>query len=485
MKASINSVIRILAVACLWIILRGLHTDAAFGDQLLKLLPTDGAALDHFGGSVGVSLDTAIVGADLDDNPLVNSGSAYLFDMTAGTQLQLAPNDGGQEQFFGTAVGISGNNAIVGAVSAWNASLRTGAAYLFDVSDGSQIAKLTASDGDASDAFGAAVAISGDRVVVGARYANAGFLDAGSAYLFDTSGSQLAILARTDTAPGDRFGNSVGVSGDLAIVGAPRDNIDGMSDSGSAYLFDLDAGGQPVRIVPEDGAAGDNFGFSVAMSGNLAIVGAFHDDDNGSDSGSAYLFDAASGVQLRKLLPDDGGGGDFFGRSVAISGNLAVVGSHKDDDHGASSGSAYLFDVTTGEQLAKFTASDGAAFDGFGVAVAVDDDDVVVGSELDDDLGGGSGSAYVFDATGPFFDADFDGDGDVDDDDLGKWQGDFGGPGSDADGDGDSDGADFLVWQQQHGSGVTPLASSREVPEPGTLALLIAALGVLALRRRI
>jgi hypothetical protein len=120
------------------------------------------------------------------------------------------------------------------------------------------------------------------------------------------------------------------------------------------------------------------------------------DDDNGSDSGSAYLFDVSTGAQIVKLTPSDGAEGDGFGRSVAISGNLAIVGAEGDDDNGSNSGSAYIFDVTTGTQLAKLVAGDGAPIELFGVWVSIDGNTALVGAPLDDDNGINSGSAYLF-----------------------------------------------------------------------------------------
>ncbi len=108
-----------------------------------------------------------------------------------------------------------------------------------------------------------------------------------------------------------------------------------------------DLGDQLFKLLPDDGAINDQFGISVAISGATAIVGAPFDDDNGSQSGSAYLFDTTTGVLITKLLPDDGAEGDRFGRSVGISGNIAIVGAHFDNDNGLQSGSAYLFDASS------------------------------------------------------------------------------------------------------------------------------------------
>ncbi len=134
-----------------------------------------------------------------------------------------------------------------------------------------------------------------------------------------------------------------------------------------------------TKITAADAAADDWFGRSVAISGNTALVGARRDDDGGSDSGSAYLFDVNTGSQLAKLTASDAAEGDRFGFSVAISGNTALVGARRDDDGGFDSGSAYLFDVTTGNQIAKLTADDAEAEDWLGSSVAINGNTALVG----------------------------------------------------------------------------------------------------------
>ncbi|MCK4874061.1 MAG: FG-GAP repeat protein, partial [Phycisphaerales bacterium] len=309
----------ILLLAAAASVLNAAPAHADFGEQLFKLLPSDGVADDRFGVSVAISGTTAIVGACHDDDNGTDSGSAYLFDTTTGQQIaKLLPSDGEEDDWFGLSVAISGTTAIVGAYRDDDNGYDSGSAYLFDTTTGQQIAKLLASDGTV----------------------------------------------------GDSFGWSVAISGTTAIVGAYYDNDNG-SDSGSAYLFDTRTGQQIAKLLPSDGAADDYFGYSVAISGTTAIVGAYGDDDNGNKPGSAYLFDTTTGQQVAKLLPSDGALGDYFGISVAISGTTAIVGAHYDDDNGHGSGSAYLFDTITGQQVAKLLPSDGAAEDRFGWSVAI------------------------------------------------------------------------------------------------------------------
>jgi hypothetical protein len=357
--------------------------------QLRKLRAVDNGFEDRFGFSVAISGETALVGSPYDDDNGSSSGSAYLIDITTGRQIaKLKPDDGAAGGYFGFSVALSGDTALVGSDS--------GSAYLFNATTGAQITKLKPADGAAFDGwFGISVAINGNTAIVGS-YRNANGTASGSAYLFDiTTGQQIAKLDPADGAAGDWFGYSVALSGNRALIGSCADDDNGTS-SGSAYLFDITTGQQIAKLKPADGAAGDYFGWSVAITGNIALVGSPFDDDNGTDSGSAYLFDVVTGAQIAKLRPSDGDSWDYFSRSVAISGNTALVGSPLDDDSGTDSGSAYVFDTTTGQQIAKLKPADGAAGDYFGWSVAISGNTVVVGSRDDDVSGADSGSAYVF-----------------------------------------------------------------------------------------
>ncbi|MFI4853378.1 MAG: FG-GAP repeat protein [Phycisphaerales bacterium JB065] len=305
-------------------------------------------------------------------------------------------NDGGAGDQLGYSVGATQGIAIVGAVLDDDNGSNAGAAYLFDVITGQQTFKLLADDGSALDQFGWSVGISGDIAIVGARFEDANGNDSGAAYLFDaTTGQQLFKLTASDAAAGDQFGYAVAIFGDIAIVGAPL-NDDNGANSGSAYLFDVTTGQQITKLLPADGAAADQFGTSVGISETRAIVGAYTDDDNGANSGSAYLFDLATSTQTSKLKPSDGAAGDQFGFSVGIADGVAIVGALLNDDNGANSGSAYLFDADSGSEIAKLTANDAAAGDQFGYSVAIGGGIASVGARFDDAVGVDSGSAYFF-----------------------------------------------------------------------------------------
>ena len=355
-----------------------------------KITASDGAVNDYFGSSVAVGSGRIVVGAFADDDNGSASGSAYIFDLD-GTQLaKITASDGVEDDEFGGSVAVGSGRIVVGAVGSEDVS-SPGAAYMFDL-DGNQLAKITASDGAAFDLFGYSVAVGSGRIVISAIDDEDNGSGSGSAYIFDLDGNELAKIKASDGAASDRFGQSVAVGSGRIVVGANGDDDNGTS-SGSAYIFDLD-GTQLAKITASDGASFDYFGNSVAVGSGRIVVGANGDDDNGSASGSAYIFDL-DGTQLAKIKASDGAFGDSFSLSVAVASGRIVVGARGDDDNGTSSGSAYIFDLD-GAELDKITASDGASFDFFGFSVAVGSGRIVVGASNDDDNGSASGSAYIW-----------------------------------------------------------------------------------------
>ncbi len=386
-----------------------------------KFLAADGATGDQFGYSVALSGDTAVIGARFagDDVNGLESGSAYVFTRS-GTiwrqQAKLTAPDGEARDWFGVRVAISGDTAVITADADDDDvnGVDSGSAYVFHRSGTtwSLQAKLTAGDGAPVDLFGYSVALSGDTVVFGAKFDDddVNGVDSGSAYVFTRSGTTWSPQARlhaADGAAGDQFGYSVAISGDTAMItaSADDDDVNGI-DSGSAYVFTRSGTtwSQQAKLTSSDGAAGDLFGVRVALSGDTALIGAHFDDDNGEESGSAYVF-VRSGTawsQQAKLAASDGAAGDWFGYSVALSGDTALIGAGSVDNSAGDvdSGSAYVFtrSGTIWREHAKLTAFDGAAGDQFGGKVALSADTALIGARLDDDevKGVDSGSAYVF-----------------------------------------------------------------------------------------
>jgi hypothetical protein len=371
--------------------------DVGVIQEELILLPNDGAAGDQF-SHVDISGTTAIVGAESDDDNGTDSGSAYLFDTTTGAQIaKLAPADLGIHDYFGRSVGISGDIAIVGA---WyhdtDDGLDVGAAYLFDATTGQELFKLLATDGSSFNHFGSSVAISGDIAIVGAKSDGVNGIDSGSAYIFDvTTGAQLVKLLPTDGQAGDWFGWSVAISGDTAIVGAIHDDDNGV-DSGSVYLFDTTTGAQLAKLLPSESTPGKSFGTNIAINSTTAIVGVPLDHENGSSTGTAYLFDIATGAQLTKLFATDAKFGDQFGSSVKMSETMAVIGAWQSDDSGDLSGSAYVYHLSTATELAKLTTSYENTTAFMGSSVSISETTVVAGAFGDDENGPASGSVFVF-----------------------------------------------------------------------------------------
>ena len=317
---------------------------------------------------------------------------------------------------------MSGNVAIVGAPYDDNKGYASGAAYVFERDDltgqWNQVDKLSASDGNKFDYFGYGVSVSGNIAIVGANGDDDMNSGSGSAYVFerdDLTGrwNQTFKLLASDGAGGDRFGTSVSVSGNVAIIGAYGDDDMG-SVSGSAYVFEKNTNtghwAEVDKLTASDGAAFDKFGDSVSVSGNVAIVGAYDGDGNVKNSGSAYVFEKNTNTghwaEVDKLTASDGMSGDVFGRSVSVSGNVAIVGAHDSNDNGKNSGSAYVFERNnrTGRwsQKAHLLATGGAEGDKFGTSVSVSGNVAIVGAYggYVDEYGINSGSAYVFERDG-------------------------------------------------------------------------------------
>jgi hypothetical protein len=193
---------------------------------------------------------------------------------------------------------------------------------------------------------------------------------------------------------------AVSNTGSTIVVGAQMDDDNGTS-SGSIYIYSGTNWGIETKRNPSDGAASDYFGCSVAISSDAStiIAGAYGDDDNGATSGSAYVFNGSSWATQSKFTASDGAASDNFGRSVSVSsdGSIVTVGTPNDDDNGTNSGAAYVFSGSGWSTETKITPYDGAGGDyfGYGHAISSDGSTVAVGAYGDDDLGATAGSAYA------------------------------------------------------------------------------------------
>jgi hypothetical protein len=360
--------------------------------QTAKLTASDKAADDNFGFSVAISGDVVVVGADgAEPGGLYGAGAAYIFVKLVGgwgdmTQTaKLTASDKAAYNYFGSSVAISGGVVVVGAAGAAPGGKEwAGAAYVFvkpvgGWADRTQTAKLTASDKAAFDYFGDSVAISGGVVVVGARWNDpGGTTGAGAAYVFVkplggwTNMTQTAKLTASDKAASDLFGSSVAINGGVVVVGAPYAAPGGTKKAGAAYIFVKPVGGwadmtQTAKLTASDKASFYYFGSSVAISGGVVVIGAYYAEAGGTTAaGAAYVFVKPVGgwgdiTQTAKLTAKDKVVFDYFGSSVAISGNVVVVGAHYADPGGLeNAGAAYMFENVI---IANFRSQ--GAYDGY------------------------------------------------------------------------------------------------------------------------
>ena len=346
---------------------------------------------NQHGYSVAVSDTWMVVGEPFNDDRGSEAGAAYVYLATTGRYVRtLVPSDPAVDALFGTSVAISGPLALVGTLKKDG----TGAAYVFDLATGRQLAKLSPPDGAANDRFGISVALRGNLALVGAPDHNN---DRGAAYLFHarTGGAPLGKIVTANAAAAPQFGISVALDGRFALIGASAADPDPASadgPEGAAFLHDVSGAFLAAPSFPllatlsaTDGSATDGFGFSVALSGHKALVGA---PFKTVLRGGAYLFEAATGQQIHAFTDAGAAPLDYFGWAVGLNGSLAVIGS-------PSKSTAFIFDGAAGFPFLTLTSPD-ASGTLFGAAVSVAGNRVLVGAFEDNDLGNNAGAAYLF-----------------------------------------------------------------------------------------
>jgi FG-GAP repeat len=333
-------------------------------NAVATLVASDGEPNDQFGHSVAASGDRVVVGAPGDDDKGFASGSAYIFERSSGGEtrwrqvIKLLAGDAAPGRQFGQSVSISGDLVVIGSQLDDDSARSPGSAYVFERNQGGPDkwgpgGKLTASHGTRSNAFGSAVSISGDFVVVGAPGDSSAGFSSGAAYLFqrkDNRWAEAAKLTASDTAAGDNFGNSVSIDGNEVVIGAPFGDAKA-DDSGSAYIFERNPAvdgrwSQAAKLTAPDAAARHNFGSSVSISGGCVAVGTPHDDHAGSNAGSVYLFERQRAPEqwgyVTKLTAIAAAAGDSFGASVSMGGGRVASGAPFDGRAGNNAGSAYV-----------------------------------------------------------------------------------------------------------------------------------------------
>jgi hypothetical protein len=408
--------------------------------QVSKITPLDRAERDEFGYSVSINGIYAIVGAHKDGEEPVgtkfmnNVGSAYVFVRLGGKwglQQKLIASDREKEDKFGTSVAISGRYAIVGAPFETHDTLgkdslfEAGSAYIFERFGDTwkQVQKLVASDRGELDYFGHSVAIDGNFAIVGAyneshNATGGAFLyGSGSAYIFelvDGKWIERQKIVSSNREWKEAFGKSVSISGDYALVGAYLSDKNSTNpDAGAAYFFKRSGNtwSNQQKVIASSQAAFDHYGFSVSISGNSAIVGAYYAPYGIDQAGTAYIYTLSGNTwtEQQKIGASDYSQRKFFGWSVGISGNHAIVGAYNDfhDAQGKNfkgyAGAAYIFARNGNEwKQQKIVASDRNNNDYFGYSVAINGDYSIVGAIQEDENFQGregladAGSAYIF-----------------------------------------------------------------------------------------
>lgn len=426
-----------------------------------KIVATDRENLSNFGSSVAISGDYAVVGAlgedeDADGNfSMERAGAAYIFQKVGSIWVQvkkIAAPVRSPFMLFGQQVAINGETAVVSAPSEALSSPGggvvngAGAVYVFQKDEGGSnawglVKKITSSQPQNNAHFGSALAISSDYVLAGAPYESDAtpdnsLDDAGAAYLYlkNQGGTNnwglLKRILSSDRSGSDKFGSSVAISGDRAIVGAVQESHDANGSNmiwstGSAYIFEQNNGGsdtwgQAAKITAPVRAENDYFGISVTIDGDYAAVGSVGESEDASESnivaraGAAYIFKKGQGgawVFVKKVTASQRAANDNFGTSISLKGNYLVVGADYDDEDANESntvnnaGSAFIFENSGSDNWTltkKVAASSRNGEEGFGNAVAVDGKNVIVGAvrKFDDENDANSmlyaGAAFLY-----------------------------------------------------------------------------------------
>jgi hypothetical protein len=390
-----------------------------------------GAAYDTFGSSVSLSGNKALIGSPFDDDNGHNSGAAYLFELINGEWVliqKIFASNGKEYDFFGYSVSLSGNMALIGSPQiSTELSNGNGQAYVFERINNKWVESqvLSANDGTTGDNFGFAVSLDLNKALIGANEDKIGSSrKKGSAYFFDYTQSTGWIETQKIIVENDNgsnlFGSSVLISGDKAIIGAPKKTQNDSNIDGAVYVlaFDPDSNlWSHTQLLTStyfsESTIRANFGTSLDLNGTRLIIGAPNDKRFTFNSGAVYIYNLIEGnwVVSSRLLPRSAGAIDGFGFSVKISENRAVIGSFRQGVNSGFEGGVYIFDYNGSHWYENhiIKANNGAFFDNFGVSLGLDGNTLLVGANnYDTDRGTNSGAAFIYDITELIFSDGFE-----------------------------------------------------------------------------
>ena len=364
-----------------------------------------GEDINSFGNELSISGNRVLIGA-------INK--AFVLELNNSDEwvktATLSANDTDIQDVFGRTLFLEGNRAVISAKGFNN---KQGAVYVFEYSLGTwvQTQKITADNASQGDEFGASISLFGDRLLIGAPEVGLANNNSGVAYVFEfnsTSWNQVQIIVPIfEVDQIQKFGISVVLDGDIAFIGAKYGNGQ-TTNSGAIHIFELqdivdNIWNQVNKIFASDGESLDSFGESIAKKGNRLLISASGDDDNGNDSGAAYIFDFVEDqwLEIKKIKPNDGEDSDNFSAfgSIELTGDSVFIGSPLSEEEISvhSSGSAYVFGLVNNvwTETNKFIPNESAAEDFFGDTLGRSNDMLIVGTQSDNaELG--SGSAYIY-----------------------------------------------------------------------------------------
>ena len=385
--------------------------------ESLKIIAPDASSRDFFGDSVAIDGDRIVAGAPEHDGVASAAGQVYVFSRASGIwnlETTLTASDAGLGDFFGDTVALEGNRLAVAATGQDDQGSGTGAVYVYERNETtgtwSESARLTASDGDTFDSFGAALALDGDRLAVGVPGRDDAGNGSGAVYVFERDAGgvwfEAAKLLASDGAANDLLGSTVALSGDTLLAAAPSQDAAGF-DSGAVYVFERDTvtgtWSESAKLTAADTAAGDSFGSSIAIAGTRLILGASFDDEKGLGTGAAYVFerDTAGGwVESAKLVVSDAKKGQLLGSSAGLLENRIYVGASFAVHGTVDSGATYVFEEELDGswiELKKLVPSLGRSEDELGAVLSISADGlIVVGAPKDDTATLDAGAIYLY-----------------------------------------------------------------------------------------
>jgi hypothetical protein len=398
-----------IASAALLVILMGLP---AMATDSVKIFGSDSAAGDDFGYSVDISAEYAVIGAYYHTVTTSAQGAAYVYKKTGSNawifNAKLVASDPWPQVEFGKSVAIDSDRIIVGSPQDNDYGTSSGSAYVFKLDGGNwvQEGKLTPADPGPNQNFGNAVDISGVVAIVGA-YGNQDLgNDTGAAYIFDKSGAmwlQRAKLTPLEAEAGAQFGISVSLDSDVAVIGA-HGALDLGNFTGAAYVYRKNGAAwiEESRLTPQDATEQMHFGRAVAVEGGVVAVGAFGADEG---RGAAYVFTkpSAGWTQSSRLIASDRELGDRFGATVSINGTMLFAGAPDSHISFDGMGAVYAFQSTgdSWEYYGKYWDSAGAAADALGTSIGSASGMMIAGIPFNDETAYSAGAAIIFSDLSP------------------------------------------------------------------------------------